>query len=122
MKIKKCSGCGAIFQSSDQLKDGYIEKEKYDTDLICRRCFRLKHYNEYSMTTKDNEDYIKILSSIKNDLVIYVVDIFNLNHDMDMIFKYVNSNIILVMTKKDILPKSVQEYKLIDYFKDVWGV
>ena len=118
MKTKCCTGCGVVLQTENPMLEGYIEKEKYDSDFICRRCFRLKHYNEYTVTTKNNSDYVEILKNIKNDLVLYVVDVFNLNYDMDMIFKYVSKNIVLVITKKDILPKSVKDYKLIEYFKN----
>jgi len=120
MKIRKCVGCGAKLQSTDELKEGYVEDSYIDTAVICKRCFRLKHYNEYKITTRNNNEYSKILSDINNsnDLVLYVVDIFNLNYDMDMIFKYIKKNILLVITKADILPKSVKEYKIKEYFNN----
>lgn len=99
---RKCMGCGNI------LKDDELEHN------ICNRCFRLKHYGEYHVTNKDNCDYSKIINNIdSNDLVIYVTSLLNLTI-MDLSkFK----NVIVVLTKRDILPKSVKDNKIIDYVK-----
>lgn len=100
---RKCMGCGNI------LKDDELEHN------ICNRCFRLKHYGEYHVTNKDNDDYLKIINNIdSNDLVIYVTSLLNLTI-MDLSkFK----NVIVVLTKRDILPKSVKDNKIIDYVKN----
>ena len=100
---RKCMGCGNI------LKDDELEHN------ICNRCFRLKHYGEYHVTNKDNSDYSKIINNIdSNDLVIYVTSLLNLTI-MDLSkFK----NVIVVLTKRDILPKSVKDNKIIDYVKN----
>lgn len=99
---RKCMGCGNI------LKDDELEHN------ICNRCFRLKHYGEYHVTNKDNCDYSKIINNIdSDDLVIYVTSLLNLTI-MDLSkFK----NVIVVLTKRDILPKSVKDNKIIDYVK-----
>lgn len=111
MTDKICLGCGSILQDKD------IEKEGYTKDLnkeLCQRCFKLKNYGDYKKTTKNNEDYNKILSSIdSNSLVLYVCDILSLNLDNIELFK----NVILVLTKRDILPKSVKDNKIIEYIK-----
>lgn len=100
---RKCMGCGNI------LKDDELEHN------ICNRCFRLKHYGEYHVTNKDNDDYLKIINNIdSNDLVIYVTSLLNLTI-MDL-SKF--NNVIVVLTKRDILPKSVKDNKIIDYVKN----
>lgn len=106
---KKCLGCGVILQDIEFDKEGYtqdIEKE------ICERCFRLKNYGEYKEVSLDNDTYKDILSSIPKDaLVVYLTSLLNINLDYVKNFK----NVIVVLTKKDLLPKSVKDYKLIDY-------
>lgn len=107
--IKKCLGCGVVFQDIEVTKEGYtldIEKE------VCERCFRLKNYGEYKEVSLDNNTYKEILSDIPNDaLVVYLTSLLNINLDFVKDFK----NVIVVLTKKDLLPKSVKDYKLIDY-------
>lgn len=102
---KKCFGCGNILD------------DNYDKDL-CERCFRLKYYGEYQITNKSNIDYFKILDSIsENDLVLYITSIFNINLEYLKKFK----NVIIVITKKDILPKSIKDLKIINYIKKHYG-
>ena len=102
---KKCLGCGNLLD------------DNYDKDL-CERCFRLKYYGEYQVTNKSNIDYFKILDSIsENDLVLYITSIFNINLEYLKKFK----NVIIVITKKDILPKSIKDLKIINYIKKHYG-
>lgn len=110
--MNKCLGCGIKLQNIDSNIEGYV----IDIDNnICERCFKLKNYGEYKITNKTNEDYLNILKNIDNNsLVIYVTSILDLNIDYLNLFK----NVILVITKKDLLPKSIKDNKIKNYFKD----
>lgn len=111
--IKKCLGCGVILQTVDTQKEGYVDNNYKD---ICERCFRLKNYGEYKEVTMDNEVYKQILSEIPNDsLVVYLTSLLNINLEYVKKFK----NVIIVLTKKDLLPKSVKDYKLINYISNM---
>ena len=118
MNKKYCIGCGVELQCEDAFLDGYVNPKMYDTTVMCRRCFRLKHYGEYKVTNKSNSYYKNIIKNIftMNELVVHIVDIFNMGN-MDYIYSKVFSKSILVISKIDILPKSVNEEKLIEYFK-----
>lgn len=108
---KKCIGCGSILQDKDINKDGYVLDVN---DSICQRCFRIKYYNEYKITTRNNEDYLNIINSItEKDLVLYVTSLFDIRLDFIDSFK----NVIVVLTKRDILPKSIKDSKIIEYVK-----
>lgn len=111
--MKKCSGCGSLLQSNDPALEGYVVKDK---DL-CERCFRIKNYGDYKVVDKTNLDFIPILKSINEtaDLVVLVIDIFNLGKDFSSIIKYLNNDILLVFTKRDILPLSLSDEKLLSY-------
>ena len=113
---KYCIGCGVLLQDENMTMEGYTTSIEND---ICSRCFRMKNYGEYQIVTKSNEDYIDILKSVNktNDLVLYIVDLLNLERDLKYIRNYINNKVILVLSKRDVLPKSVKDDKLIDYFK-----
>ena len=115
--IKKCSGCGAFFQSDDINKEGYVRKELYDTSSICERCFRIRNYNEYQVIEKYNKKFIDILKQISNtnDLVILVVDLLNINKDLSEIIQYLKNDILVVYTKRDLLPLKIADEKLLSY-------
>ena len=117
--IKKCVGCGAILQDNNPLIEGYTTVLTND---LCKRCFRMKNYGEYEFVTKDNLEYVKILNNIKNKscLVLYIVDLLAIPKDITKIKEYVGENeIILILNKKDVLPKSVKEEKIINYFANM---
>jgi len=96
--MNKCIGCGDL-----------TEKD------LCERCFRIKNYNDYKVVVKDNNNFIPILENINitNDLVVLVVDLFNIK-DLSEITKYIKNDILLVLTKRDLLP-NVFEEKLLNY-------
>ena len=111
--IKKCTGCGVELQIENKEKEGFVEDIN---NRLCTRCFKLKNYGEYKEVSLDNEDFTKILKEIPKDaLVVYLTSLLNINLDY---LENLN-NVILVLTKKDLLPKSVQDYKLINYIKNI---
>ena len=81
--MNKCLGCGIELQNNDKTKLGYttnIEKS------LCERCFRIKNYGDYKSIVKDNDAFISILKNIdKKDLIVLVMDIFNLPKNLDLI-------------------------------------
>lgn len=116
---KKCVGCGATLQYQEKEELGYIREDKYENANYCERCFKLINYGEFKSVVTEGNEYIDIYKNINdtNDLVLFLVDIFNINSSIEMINKYINNKIILVITKFDIIPKSVKEYKIIENIK-----
>jgi ribosome biogenesis GTPase YqeH len=116
--INKCTGCGVELQDKNKDTIGYTENT--ETSLLCQRCFRIKHYSDYKTVSIDSNKYIDILKSINttNDLVLYIVDLMNMPEDINMIKKYLNNRMILVLNKRDLLPLSTNDNKLIEYFKN----
>ena len=114
MNEKRCTGCGVLLQDENVLQEGYTTSLEND---ICQRCFRMKNYGEYQVVTKSNEEYIKILEDVgqTKDLVVYVTDLLNLEENIEEIRKIIPNKMLLVLNKKDVLPKSVKETKLIEY-------
>lgn len=111
--MSKCSGCGAIL-TSDSTKEGYTTN--LDSNL-CQRCFRIRNYNEYQIITKDNGDYINILKGIdKNALVVLVIDLLNINNELSKFGQIIDNDILLVLTKCDLLPSNNEE-RFINFFK-----
>lgn len=113
--MNKCNSCGVILQDSDINKEGYVK----DINLeLCERCFRIKNYNDYKVIPKTNSDFKEIFDEINNsnDLVIVVTDVFHLN--IDNILKYIKNPILLVISKRDIMPKVMNEDRLLNYINN----
>ena len=110
--MSKCIGCGVELQTENKYADGYVIDESY---VLCERCFIIKNYGKNKTPKKSNVDYNKILDNIRdNDVVVYVSSLLTLNLDYLSRFK----NIIIVLTKRDILPKSIKDGKIVNYIKN----
>ncbi len=114
---KRCKGCGVVLQDQNLLQEGYTTNLEND---ICQRCFRMKNYGEYQVVTKSNDEYLEILKSVgeTKDLVLYITDLLNLEENIETIRELIPNKMILVLNKKDVLPKSVKEEKLIKYLEN----
>ena len=104
--MTKCIGCGALLQSDCPSDEGYTRNLD---NKLCERCFNIKHYNKYLKV--ENKDYSGVISSIdaKGDLILLVTDFLNL-YNLDLGLK---SPVILVLTKTDLLPRSVNKEHLL---------
>ena len=107
--MNKCLGCGAVLQDVDSFKEGFV---KNLDNNYCERCFRIKNYNDYIFSDKSNEEYLKKISIIdkSNDLVILTLDFLSM---FDINNLKISNPIILVITKKDLIPRSVNEIKFL---------
>ena len=117
-----CIGCGAEIQSENPNKQGYlpksvVEKSIEENNLVCKRCFRLKNYNEVSDVELGAEDFYKLIKTLskKDGLIVKVVDIFDfsgrwIEDVIDIVGN--NKDIVLVANKLDLLPKSVKQNKI----------
>ena len=114
---KKCVGCGALLQTSNPDFPGYIPCELYKVSLVCKRCFRIKNYGDYKVVKKDTNDYNKLFDTIKSmhNLILYVCDVLSMDN-LNMANSF-GGKVILVISKVDLLPKSVKERKLYEYIK-----
>ena len=117
-----CIGCGAEIQSENPNKQGYlpksvVEKSIDENNLVCKRCFRLKNYNEVSDVELGAEDFYKLIKTLskKDGLIVKVVDIFDFSGSwIEDVIDIVGNNkdILLVANKLDLLPKSVKQNKI----------
>ena len=113
-----CKGCGVKLQSDDSLKVGYQINEKH---AYCQRCYRLVHYGEITHTLSMDFNYQTIANQINlsASLLVWIVDLLDIESSLisgiNRIFNY--QKIIIIATKRDLLPKKVNDKKLIAFIK-----
>lgn len=117
-----CIGCGVTIQTTDKEAIGYAPPSSLEKDqVVCQRCFRLKHYNEIQDVALTDDDFLRILNGLgKVDaLIVKVVDIFDFNGSwLNGLHRFVGNNkVLLVANKLDVLPKSVKPSKLVHWMK-----
>lgn len=112
-----CLGCGANIQTTNENKPGYAPSSALEReDILCRRCFRLKHYNETEEVSITDDDFFEMVSTIRHarGLVVYIVDLFDVTGSIiNNLPRMVGDQpVILVGNKRDLLPQSTNERKL----------
>lgn len=118
-----CFGCGLPLQNEDAHKPGYVPKYlERDSHFLCQRCFRLQHYGENAEGIVCTADYKTIIQNAKKEgaLIVYVVDLFAFESSLiDFILKQIKEmNIIIIASKRDIIPQSIKDEKLIKFIRD----
>lgn len=118
MLNNKCLGCGIALQHKNSKALGYAENQD---QKYCQRCFRLKHYNDVLITMKESFDINTVMAMIKPlpGLILWVVDAFDLEASLLLDpTKYVKDrDILIILTKCDLLTKIITAEKLIRYVK-----
>lgn len=118
--LLQCIGCGAALQSEDEAKSGFIPQktlEKAEEEAVyCKRCFRLRHYNEVQDVELTDDDFLNMLHELNetNALIVNMVDIFDFNGSIiSGIQRFAGNNpVIIVGNKVDLLPKSLKKSKM----------
>ena len=119
-----CKGCGQKIQFEDKNKPGYAPKKEDNTNLlVCQRCFKIKNYgNNISYEQGSEQKHYQIVKKLIQDetgLIVYLIDIFNfeisLLLDIEKISKF--KKIYFVINKKDIMPKSLNDDKVVNWTK-----
>lgn len=115
-----CKGCGAVLQDKNPNLKGFINKIDESKELLyCKRCFRLMHYNEFPKILATNEEYENVIDDLltKDGLIVFVVDVFDFTGTFipKIMNKLRDKNVILVANKLDLLPKSVNVSRIVEW-------
>ncbi|OEF96260.1 ribosome biogenesis GTPase YqeH [Desulfuribacillus alkaliarsenatis] len=117
----KCYGCGATLQSQTENLPGYVPEKKLKNNeqkkLICKRCHRIKHYNEILQVTLDETKFINILRQVSKDssaAILYVIDIFDFEGSwLSQVPEYLAEfPIYVVINKADVLPRDINAERI----------
>ncbi|MDK2953900.1 MAG: ribosome assembly GTPase [Kosmotoga sp.] len=123
----KCKGCGVEIQTFNDDVPGYIpadvleRRQKEGKEILCQRCFHLKHYGKFKKEKKG----VKSLDSLKKYLhlaknVIYVIDIFDFDgtYREEIVELLKEHNVYYVINKVDLVPKEVAPPEIKKWARD----
>ncbi len=114
--MNKCRGCGALLQSEEKEKAGYIPKKMIGSPL-CERCFRLIHYNDLKMVSFLETDVLKQIN-LKKTFAFFLVDLLNVNEEVIKTFHKVKIPKALIISKIDYIPKYIKKEKIKNWLQD----
>lgn len=117
-----CSGCGALLHCKESSIPGYVPSELFSglshnelKTIRCQRCHFLVNYNTAINVTVTAEDYVNIISTIKDKyaLAIVLVDLLDFpcsifNGLKDLLGS--NRPVFIVGNKVDLLPRDQPDY------------
>ncbi|AEJ23923.1 ribosome biogenesis GTPase YqeH [Weissella koreensis] len=122
----RCIGCGAEIQTDRPGEVGYtpmsaLKKGFENGEVLCQRCFRLRHYNEIQPVDLTDDDFRRLLDQISttDSLVVYVMDVFDFSGSLiPGLHRFVGSNpVLLVGNKVDILPHALRRAKIKEWMR-----
>ena len=113
-----CKGCGVKLQNEDQNAIGYTPS--LDAPY-CQRCFKLRHYGDLTINMQQGIATEQTLKKI-NDLegvIFWTVDLFNLESNLVSRInrRLPGKKIVLVLTKRDVLPQTLSDAKIYRYIE-----
>ncbi len=117
--MKHCKGCGVRLQNDDPQALGYVPS--LDASY-CQRCYKMTHYGEVTINMQQgiesNETFDKI--NALDCVVFWVVDLFCFEASMISRInqKLEGKDIILILTKRDLLPKTLSDEKVLDFVEE----
>ncbi|MDR1567490.1 MAG: ribosome biogenesis GTPase YqeH [Streptococcaceae bacterium] len=116
-----CIGCGAKIQTTDENSAGYTQPSVLQQgiesgEIYCKRCFRLRNYNEIQDVNIEDDEFLKLLNEVgqSDSLIVNVIDIFDFNGSLiPGLNRFAGKNpILMIANKRDILPKSLKDGKI----------
>ena len=120
---KKCIGCGITLQTKNKNKLGFISEAKYQEGNYCERCFKVINYNEFIPVNLENiNEYIINEVNEKAKLVFFLIDLLNINEETIETFNKIKTKKYLVISKSDVIPKSIKEEKLNSWLKEIYNI
>ncbi|WP_341281993.1 ribosome biogenesis GTPase YqeH [Paenibacillus sp. FSL H8-0537] len=117
LAAQSCAGCGVKLQTENAELPGFVPEQAVVREpAICQRCFRIRNYNEASSVTVDQNEFLKLLSSVAttDSLVVHIVDLYDFEGSLiSGLQRFVGNNpVLLVVNKVDLLPKSMNLNRL----------
>ena len=122
-QIRKCYNCGAVLQSDDPNKPGYVKKEVLENGsqnfLFCDKCFEIERFHPKTSEPTVSDELLEIVKDAKKReaLLVYVINLFSFeasfSRKINEIIK--GMNILIVANKFDLMPKGKDEDETREY-------
>ncbi len=113
-----CKGCGIRLQNQDPNALGYVPSLEAD---YCQRCYRLRHYGDVTINMQQGIATGNTIEKVNHldGVVFWTVDLFNLESNLvsRLNRRLPDKDIILVATKRDLLPATMSEKKIKAYLE-----
>lgn len=112
----KCVGCGVELQINHPEELGYTNSLD---STYCKRCYRIKHYGDHASLKKHSVSSDKVFEAVNQieGTILLVIDVTDIDSGLFTGIQrhLANRDFIIVLTKWDLLPKTVSKQKVESY-------
>ena len=128
-RVIRCYHCGAILQSDDPKRRGYIPKSLLNDPKVikeqiiyCENCFEtVKEINNGQLNQNVDDQILKILDDARasDASIVYVLDLFSFNGTFKkaIVEKIKKLPVTVVATKRDLFPKTIKNEVFEEFIK-----
>ena len=114
-----CKGCGVMLKNERKDQIGYVPT----LDAIyCQRCFKIRNYGDVVFSMQQGIESNKTFSKINeiDAIVFWIVDLFAFESSLipKLNQKLPGKDIIMVLTKRDLLPKTLSIEKISSFVQE----
>lgn len=114
-----CKGCGVKLQNEDPKKLGYVPNADAE---YCQRCFKIRNYGDVVISMQKGIESSQTFDKINqiDGVVFWIVDLFTFESSIipNLNEKLPGKDIILVLTKRDVLPKTLTNQKIAQFVQE----
>ncbi len=112
----KCVGCGIELQTIEPNSVGFTNSLD---SIYCKRCYRIKHYGDHTSLKKNSVSSDKVFEEVNRieGVILLVIDVTDIDSGLFTGIQrhLANRDFIIVLTKWDLLPKTVSKQKVESY-------
>jgi 30S ribosome assembly GTPase len=121
--VRRCYSCGAILQSTNPHKEGYIDSKSLssnlDSILFCDKCFSEEKYNLTPKEPTISHDFLTMLKDAQatGAFIVYVIDLwsFEASFSRQVTSLIQNLDILVLANKRDLMPEESKDDDLREY-------
>jgi ribosome biogenesis GTPase A len=121
--VRRCYSCGAILQSDDPTKEGYIDGTLLERPLgevlLCRHCYNESHFNLVPVEPAVDPGFLLMLEDAQasDALIVYVIDTisFETSFILSISERIQGLKMLVLANKRDLLPKGVKDDEIAEY-------
>lgn len=112
----KCVGCGIDLQINEPEMLGFTNSLD---STYCKRCYRIKHYGDYTSLKKHAVSSDRVFEAVNQleGVILLVIDVTDIDSGLFTGIQrhLAQRDFIIVLTKWDLLPKTVSKQKVESY-------
>lgn len=117
--VAYCKGCGVALQNENPKEIGYVPS--LDAHY-CQRCFKIRNYGDVVVSMQQGIESSQTFDKINeiDGVIFWIVDLFTFESSLipHLNQKLPGKDIVLILTKRDVLPKTLTNQKIAQFVQE----